>query len=348
MSEDFRRWLREDRFNICLTVLSALVPFLLTLALDSAKECDSSYVKSHVGGFIYASQSLFIFLTLWVLINTKNATYKHLLEKESIKKYMLKNCNIKCYNGNETLENAYIVVKRTTEQFYVAWISIWLLWLMYYWGNCLFSFLELGKDVLCMSQFAYQQIFDFISSTFMGVVYIILTVATVNIKQRGLGYDTYWKAFLIWSVAFSFFLVLLILEVSAESRELSMKYCFFLSLFLSFLSAISFVLVLGKFSSNFLRIPRWLLLGLYVYAIVQAYVPFTEFFYDGKHFEKLTNETISNMISVITLLGKFILMLTFSWMANQRRLIFYVIHKSTSIDEVPSMLNELNHKPVEF
>ena len=88
----------------------------------------------------YAVQTVFIGITLFVLIRTRHTTTEELdNSKGQIMLYILKNCSLKDYN-NESKEKTYSNVKEMVRYFYI--ISIWTIKIfrntIYYcfWRRC--------------------------------------------------------------------------------------------------------------------------------------------------------------------------------------------------------------------
>lgn len=113
------------------------------------------------------------------------------------------------------------------------------------------------------------------------------------------------------------------------------------SISLSIFSAGTFVLMLGKINSNYMRIPNAFLMIMYLYAIIQCYIPF-------KGSNELPLQIFNVAVPYITLMGKVFVLLSLCWITYKKRLIFFVIHRSTAIDNIPRMLSELNQDLAEY
>lgn len=343
MHEELSKWWKKDRFNIILTVGVGLLPFIIELgaailnvSVDNFKVSDTYFKITIKSPANYLVQTIFIAVTLYVLISNRQKAYKDLSESKcQIKQYIARNGNIKIY-GNDTLDQCYRVVNGTVKQFYIAWLIVWFLWLVYYLGNFL-----LKAYCSPMNAPIFSQTFDFLNSSAIFVIYLILTNVTVDMKKRLKNDNSFWYGLLAWVCVFTVWLALV---CTAQTGHIDQEQIYHLaSILLSIFSAISFVLVLGKINSNYLQIPRLFLFGLYTYSIIQAYIPFIEY-------EKFTcvRSFLDPAIAYITIVGKVFLMLTLCWIVNQKRLIFFVIHKSISIDEAPKWLNDLNKDTVSF
>lgn len=343
MREELYKWWRKDKLNIILTVSVGLLPIIMEWGIKFLNSpirqgffhiLWSLYTGIKIDSSAnYFIQTVFIIVTLYVLISNRRKAFADLSESEcQIKQYIARNCNIKIYK--DTLDQCYAIVKGTVRQFYFVWLIVWFIWLIYYLGNLL-----LVK--LCEPIQIYSQTFDFLNSSAMFVIYLILTNVTVNLKKRLKNDNSFWYGFFVWVAVLTIWIISICI---AETGCIEAKEAYhFASILLSLFSSMSFVLVLGKINSNYLQIPRIFLFGLYTYAIIQAYVPFVEY---EKYPEIM--KFLSSTIAYVTIIGKICLMLTLCWIVNQKRLIFFVIHKSVSIDEAPKWLNDLNKEPVSF
>lgn len=336
MFSEFKSWLKSDKYNIGLTLMSALLPSIATFVYKfyvkkgSGVNFFSVFILSEK--VYYAITAFFVFFTLFLLIYNMQSMVSVLkMKKEQIKNYMAKNCDIKIFNNE--LDSSYRVVRQTVIQFYFACIMIWFLWLVLYFGNFLYSCF----NSVC-GKFIFVEVFDFLSSTTMFVVYIILSNVTVNIEKR-IKYDNgILYGVIVWLILATIWLIALITSVCNIEKNMQ-----FVSIFSSMYASITFVLVLGKLNSNYLQVPRLFMWVLYIYAIIQAYYPIVDIEFG------VVKEPIgwlNNLFPYITLLGKLFFMLTLCWVAYRRRFIFFVIHKSISLDEVPRLLTELNKEKV--
>ena len=350
MFDNIKAFFEKQKNNIIITLIGGLVPFLINAIYDVVKEnyiSDSSTKKFNWEITPYTNfvlQSIFILITLFVLLQVRNFVVNDIKKsKEQIKQYIKKNCKLKIYDRERTTESAFNTVKETVSQFFFVWIIVWIMWLIFYGGGFFIYSLQLSDHSFKADMVlkTFQQTFDFLNSTAMFAIYIILTSVTVNRKERTENDYTYWEAFLVWIVLFIVFLAGVIIENVNNKHFLAEFLPFYLSIF----STVTFVLVLGKMNSTYLQIPAFFMFILYIYALIQLIIPFSEL----KDLEK--NQlfiSIKYIIPYLTLLGKIILMLTICWIAVQRRFIFFVIHRSITIDQTEELLSELNKENVSF
>lgn len=344
IKDNLTAWIEREKYNISTigaAIISAVLPELIHLIppKNSLINVLNLYFSNPTQNN-YFIQFLFIFVTLILLFRYKSKINRELIQgKEHIIKYINKNCYHKIKNKDVALES-YNIVKTSVRQFYTAWIVVWILWLVYYLGNFL-----MGQKTADYVHDIFSQLFDFLTSTAMLFIYLILTNITLNIEKRRNEDDRrLWYGLLMWVFIFVILLVLLIKEgTTCMSSEFN-DHKNLSKLMLSVFSSMTFVLVLGKMNSHYLHIPRFLMFGMYIYAIVQAYIPFQ----GSKCMTGFAERLPGLLIPYMTLLGKVFVMLTLYWIVKKKRLIFFVIHRSNAIEMTKSLLSELDQEPVSF
>ena len=169
MIENLKNWWKAEKYNILLTIFAALIPLMISWGIGWAQsainDADTHIIKRGVETerfwwamgekANYAVQTVFIGITLFVLIRTRHATTKELdNSKGQIMLYILKNCSLKDYN-NESREKTYSNVKDMVRYFYIAWLVVWFLWLAYYLGNYFLAYQENDEVMINIESGAY-------------------------------------------------------------------------------------------------------------------------------------------------------------------------------------------------
>lgn len=346
MIADLVAWYKEDRSQIRWTVGGAVLSTLMGLFVENVRVAYGNFMSGDYEGFSlilsdtynFLIQTVFIIIAIFVLLKSRRGTLQDLKYAKQITSYINENCNVKVYNEKDNL-NRYLIVRQTTLKFYYLWLSVWGLWLCYYMGNLLFS-VFFRENQISLTRLIYSQVFDFMSSLVLLGIYLILTEATERRRdgQRG-DEEGMWGGLLFVIVLTILFFVGLVYEASIYHHAGNRNEDFqtiqpnIVSVSLSVFSAMCFVLVLGKINSNYMRIPNAFLIGMYVYAIMQCYVPFSV----------LNTPYVFRILEIslpyITLMGKMVVLLSLCWITYQKRLIFFVIHRSTAIDNIPRMLS---------
>ena len=350
-------WLWNERYQVSVTVFAALLPVIVETIIrfntgNQCPCCPVSHVLEDCGRYgvcrNYLFQAIFILVTLFVLINNKRKTDDTLRDnKELIANYIERNTLLRIRKCDEKYL-AFNVVSVITRQFYVMWIVVWLLWLIYYVGKFSMCFAP-QLEVPCLGRYdfsssVFEQVFDFLSTAAMFGIYLILNTVTTQFEKRSQKNYGLWNGLLFLALLFAIWLSLLLVESNLVVGKLEYS-----TLFVSVFSTITFVMVLGKLNSNYLQIPPLFLIVMYLYAIIQVYVPFKAPDDSICHLDlRKIPDDISLIFPYATLIGKLFVMLTLCWIVDKKRLIFFIIHKSAALDETPILLDELDSEPVEF
>lgn len=329
--EELKYWFKQDKFNILLTLLCALISLLPSvLPLINQNKFPENFDFS----LLKACSQLLIAVTgfIWFSMRFKPVALNELAARDSLQDYIDDVCAIRQTKGNDS-HFAYKVVKGVVNQFYKMWMVVWSVWVISY-SIKVFSLL-----IGCQGDDSYIQtidyLLDFIGSAAMFAIYVILSDVTVEISKRiGKRYSNmHWYVITILLL----FAVLVLLDINymAAYCEQAKSY---LQLILSAFGCFSFVMVLGKLNSNFLNVPKLFMIMLYCYAVAQAYSflsleqsensPLTDFFKEYYYY--------------FTSIGKVMLIITLSWILSRKRLIFYLVNRSLSMTDVKSKLNEFN------
>lgn len=342
-------WLWTERYQISVTVFAALLPVIVNLISGMSNGGNVTPHNTSDNLFVNNNnlfQAIFVFMTLFVLIYNMRKTKECLTNnKELIANYIERNTNRHIRNCKEKYI-AFDIVSDISRQFYWMWIIVWSLWLIYYVGKTMWN---LGCNNNETAFWIFGQVFDFLSTAAMYGIYLILNTVTTKFELRSQKNYGLWYGAILLLLLFAIWISLITIvgtswfHFSVQARQYS-------ELFISAFSTISFVLVLGKLNSNYLQIPPLFLFMMYLYAIVQAYVPF-----NPVNFENIKNNDLDASFKVIglvmpyaTLIGKLFVMLTLCWIVDKKRLIFFIIHKSAALEETPVLLDELDSEPVEF
>lgn len=344
MIKDLVAWYKEDKRQIWWTVAGAILSTVLALLSENMKFF-TSILKGDISKFDfflngkseYGVQSVFIIIAIGILIGNMKETLHDLSNKRQITDYIVDNCNVKIFK-EEDRDRRYKIIINTTQQFYSLWLVVWALWLCYYLGNFMFEIAfhsSAGNSDILLSRTVYSQIFDFLSSTALLGIYLVLAEATVGRRREDSWSGRFWSGAIVMLILTILFVIGLVHE-AVYASELQYRNPNIVTISLSIFSAVAFVLMLGKINSNYMRIPTLFLMIMYIYAIIQCYIPF-------KEQSGLTMRIFNQMLPYITLTGKVFILLSLCWITYKKRLIFFIIHRSTAIDNIPRMLSELNN-----
>lgn len=373
--EDESKWLSSQKVNIFITAfVSPLFALIGTTikAIIQNKNCISAIVDTiRKEWFVDFMQLLTITCTILVIYRLRRSILITTTKKPRLFTYIREKCNLR----NQSVENVYKslhVVEKTVTQFYYAWIILWVVFFIYYGSNLCFHyldgirFLSFDENKKIMIQNGINNSFNYLSSTIMLVLFIILNSVTVSLKER-----KYRNEFAL-SVMFIIFFGCIILFPTFYSFSLHSLSYIKLQLFISFIlglySAFTFVLVLGKLNTN-LQIPRFFFYCLYIYALIQTFQFLFSAYPKFEHIICSCNDmhirinydclcatpefhTCNCDSSVIgqfasywkklnlifqyaTLIGKVFLSLTLLWIAYESKLIYFLIHQNLTIKDLP-------------
>lgn len=365
MLTKIKSWYHEDKKDILWTVVGAVLSTLMGLLCQHwfdikaapYNETTSEFLDliPYGKGFInficmsdltnYGIQSLFILIALSILVHGRIHTLREIENEDQITDYILQNCNVRTFNPNDNCVR-YQIIRKATRDFYTFWIIVWTLWFAYYFGN--FCFCLIGEFIhesdlkfkLASCQTIYSQALDYISSTVLLLIYGVLTNLTLKKKDVNEESSNLW----IGGIFLIFLTIGFIIGVINESifwKDIDSIHINVVSVCLSVYAAISLILVLGKITSNYLKIPTFFLICMYFYAVIQCYIPFR-------------NETLTPsayfyaFVPYLTLFGKVFILLSLCWMSYQKRLIFFLIHRRSAMETIPRLLNNLNRELVDF
>lgn len=338
-------WLHSEKVNIFITAiipaffafLAALVPVINSKRLGALVPI----MKSDI--FINSLQLVVITCTIIVLFRVRNKILITKARNTRLISYIREMGNLRD-KSDESVNNFLNIVKKIMSQFYYAWFALWVIFFIYYSGDLCFAILKkinfefLNEEMLVIIKNNYNNLFNYLSSTAMFVLFIILNSVTVSLHERKTGRGLITAALFI--VVFGCMVLLPTMYSFSLCRPSFFKLQLFITIILGVYSAFSFVLVLGKLNTN-LQIPRFIFYWLYIYALMQTFeflftfliikddccwCVFSEFIPYLETFEKI--------FQYITIVGKIFLSLTLLWISYDSKIILFVIQQSQAITEL--------------
>lgn len=356
MLEELVEWLRKDKFTIALTIICAFAPLYLDIPkkilgespnvpqqkCQEGKSRKDFYEKEKE---MALWESVLIIGALGVVIfNYHPSSINSKMDENSLKQYIEDHCDLR-QSFNNTSESACTVVRKTVKQFYHWWIALWWVWLICYMGIFIImrGIPSIYNDFSLLRNLGiFKSLCDFATSTIMFALYFILNNVTVNEITRNIGAL---KMKYLGITVFIFLLtIFVLLQMAYLTKSDETDFAYYTQILLGTFSAMTMVLLLGNFNSNYLQVPRVFMYILYIYAISQAFTIFG-MYPDEETFGELyhTAKKISFSLPWISFFGKATLLITMSWILHDRRFIFYIIHKSQTITRTRTMLRSFNH-----
>lgn len=298
-------------------------------------------------------QIILIFCTFWVMLRIHGWIMVNEKEKTWLKIY-LRRWSAKIDKSDEAIEHTTQSVCNTCNLFYFMWLVIWMLFLCYY-VTCLF-YGFLFNRVYVADIFEYVQtkdlilnILNFASSAAMYSMYIMLNNITIHRRMRPDENKHKFERSIILQVILFFVVVIASIYGSILDKNVYGGYQFILSLCLAGFSTLAFVLLLGKLNSNYLMIPNPMLFGLYLYALAQIFGPFMNTYVELSGYvgaielyvepNAIINDYLASVFHYVTFFGKMLLTFTIIWMAKEYRLMYFVLHKSLSLEQAPLQMS---------
>ena len=373
--ENESKWLRSEKANIFITAfvspLIALIGATIKAIIQNENLIQTIIDIIKKEWFIDSMQLLTIACTVLVTYRLRRSIHVTKFKKRRLFTYIREKCNLRdqsVANVNKSLH----IVEKTMTQFYITWIILWAIFFIYYGCSLCFhlfdeiGFLSFDENTKVLIQNGFNNFFNYLSSTVMLVLFIILNSVTVSLKNRKN------RNGVVSSVIFIVLFGCVILFPTLYSFSLYswsyLKLQLLISFILGLYSAFAFVLVLGKLNTN-LQIPRFIFYWLYIYALTQT-LQFLFIAHPGLehiicscndmhirinydclcanpefHTCNCDSSIIGQFVSYskkihiifqyITLIGKIFLSLTLLWIAYESKFIYFVIHQSLTITDMP-------------
>lgn len=343
--ENESEWLKSEKVNIFITaIIPAFFAFLTTLIPIIKDHNIKSLIKIVTNNiFINSLQLIVIACTVIVLFRIRRKILITKTKQTRLISYINEKVDLRD-KSEDSIKNFISIIKKIMTQFYYTWLALWTILFIYYSGELCFEILNhvgfeyVDKEVQVIFRNNYNTLFNYLSSTAMFVMFIILNSATVWFHDRKMRRGLITAVLLI--VLFGC-MILLPSIYSFALRELSFfKLQLFIAIILGIYSAFSFVLVLGKLNSN-LHIPRFIFYWLYIYALIQTFqFLFTLYIIENGYcwciFSELKEplRIFYYLFQYTTIIGKIFLSLTLLWISFDSKIILYVIQHGQTIAEL--------------
>ena len=202
--ENESKWLHSEKVNIFITaIIPAFIGILPAIFTFFDRRSENSFydlLKDDI--FINSMQLVVICCTILVVFRIRRKILVTEMMGKRLSSYIMEKCNLRDQSA-ESVNNSLDVIRKIMKQLYYAWIALWAVFFVYYSGSLCFAILnnvhfvshccELTKQIVN----CYNNIFNYLSSTAMFVIFIILNSATVMINERRSGRGIICAVFLI-------------------------------------------------------------------------------------------------------------------------------------------------------
>lgn len=339
------KWFHSEKENIFITAIIPAFFALLTALITVIDKKSTLSIKMLMMSdiFIYSMQLVVISCTIFVIFRIRRKILVTKMMDMRLSSYIREKCNLRD-QSEESIKSFMAVIRKTMKQFFYAWIALWTILFIYYSGSLFFAifdsvkFADINSEAAKLIMNGYNNLFNYLSSTAMFVIFIILNSVTVLINERKKGLGLVYSVILI-----VFFGCLVLLPTIYSFSLLGISYFkmqLLITIVLGFYSAFSFVLVLGKLNSNSsLFLPRFMIYGLYIYALIQMFqflfifVPVRDYSWGTFVEFNIYLTKLELIFKYITLIGKVCLSLSLLWIVYDSKIIHFVIQQSQAITE---------------
>lgn len=308
--DSFYGWLIHEKFSVGLAIFCAFFPILLTSDLGffkvkNAPDTTIAWICKIIYTYPFqVANILFVFVAL-ILLAKINLLIDNDEEKTErlfyyVKEVFGENSTLAQYEPKDLFDRLRIGI----QQFYFSWIAVWTIWLALYivkFVLCIYNeHFEQSTQVVAMGC-NNEQLFrlgnllenslNLLNSFIILFIYLVITIATVRAKTLA---NTNLRSM---SIGFCFIVLLGILYFAVDVFSLfslnTTDYNalqFKIRFFIGIVATVSLMALLGRFNTNYLDIPQWLMMCMYLYAAIQMLYPYTH--------SRNTTEALPNTINV--------------------------------------------------
>jgi hypothetical protein len=166
------------------------------------------------------------------------------------------------------LTSAVPIAKKTLEQFKTGWLFLWYGWLaLYSW----FSIVAVQSWIRNVSPSpsieSVSDVLDVVSGFALWWCYLVLDIPSVNLADAPKRDKTFWHAVWIVSIAGIFC-------ATAAVIDRHFQWGYFGVAFVGLYNALGLASLTGRLGSHYMGLPRWMLLFLYLYSMLQIFYSF--------------------------------------------------------------------------
>ena len=280
-------------WGLFLAIIPVLLPNVNWGLIRPSSESPPTGLAWIYEQFYYNSYRIFnILLILYIIISLSKSSF--LMGADENKSRKLHDYVKTLFGENSTLaqntpQNLYNRMRSGVAQFYFSWMSVWGIWLILYvlmFVSSVFKFeisRNMSEKVLDLSTIPFfrieaflENMLNLINSFILLFIYLVITVSTVRVGSLAQSNKVMHACICVFILIFAgcFFTDLFSLMDIVPTDEYH-NIQFYLRLVIGLIATISLMAVLGRLNTNFLNIPQWMMLSLYLYAAIQMLYPLT-------------------------------------------------------------------------
>ena len=185
------KWLDSEKVNIFITAIIPTFIALLTaiVTIIDNKSLLSLKLLMMNDIFIYSMQLVVICCIIFVIFRIRRKILVTKMMGLRLSSYIKEKCNFRD-QSEECVDSFMAVIRKTMKQFFYTWIALWTILFIYYSGNLFFTvfntvkFADFNPEVAKLTINGYNNLFNYLSSTAMFLIFIILNSVTVLINER--------------------------------------------------------------------------------------------------------------------------------------------------------------------
>ena len=350
--KSFGNWLVSDKYSIWMTVICTILPVILQIMYNAPKSTisiGSSITEFSINLISSITNILIILVVLFWILKTRFLKRESDQQKQLLFEYVEEEFGARStlYNENESL---YSRMHTTLKQFYYSWVIVWFIWLVMYFEKLIFIVLthykSFSKFPLLDPDKLNNLICNFLnlSNSFaMFFMYMVITISTVNSssteKNRGGMHQGMILLASIWLVLFFFDIFSVF-----YGGDLYERIQFILRLFIGIIATVAFMTVLGRLNSNYLKLPQWVVISLYVYASLQMLYPISLLEVLNKIIGTSSGLYVFLFYCLFVAIGKLLLFFVVRWIMTGNKFLCFILHKAHIMSEADDVLRNFDLK----
>jgi phosphate/sulfate permease len=302
--------------NICIPLILIIASFIFLLfGLNSTKNLIN---YKHFGYFANIAVSVLYLCRPLQKYSKYDINDKEIIIPEQNKSKLKSILGIETdYGLNSAYIRAFNELKRFSNYWKFTWVG-WILLYSFWWLSELpqFQIIKVYKDIV-------EPFINNISSLFILYAFLIL-----YFRREDRTNNNTWR-----------FIFLLLFTVSGcimfqveGGNDIKNIYSIIGGLF----AGLSIALISGRLDSKFLSIPFWIIVVLYIYALIQTSIPNFD-----KNSEDIYNIWYKSANMNIALIAKSLFLILFSWLTSTNRLLYYLILTNKKENEVERNMDSI-------
>lgn len=292
---DFAGWLIKEKFAMLWGLILAIIPVVLpdfNWEIFRPSTEGNPTVSARLYEFVYYNyyRIFNILLILYIIISLSKSSFLMSADEKRSKKlhaYVKSQFGENSTLAQNTPVNLYNRMRSGVAQFYYSWMAVWGIWLILYvlmLVSSVYKFeIARNEGIVDLSTMPFfrieaflENMLNLINSFILLFIYLVITVSTVRVGSLAQNSKVMHACICVFILVFAgCFFTDLFSIMSIVSTDDYQEIQFYLRIVIGLIATISMMAVLGRLNTNFLNIPQWMMLSLYLYASIQMLYPLT-------------------------------------------------------------------------